>query len=352
MDHAVVLAGGSGTRFWPESRRSRSKQFLDLTGEGPMVAATVRRLAPLFGRGNVWIVAGEKDARHLSPRALGVAPGRILLEPEGRNTAPAVALAAAAIARKDPEAVVAATPADHAVGDPRSFRAALARALRLARGGGRYVTIGIPPTRPATGYGYIERGSPLPGDGAFRVRRFTEKPALAAARRFVRSGRYYWNSGIFVFRARTYRESLARLLPDVEAAVSGAFRAYGTAAFPGRLRAAWRRIPPVSVDYGIMEKEEGILVVPGTFGWSDLGTWMSLHEYLGGPTENVATGRAVLSGCRGCLVRTDRGVVAVLGMTDTVVVRSGDAVLVFPRERAEEVKKVAEEVARRFPDFA
>jgi mannose-1-phosphate guanylyltransferase len=178
MDHAIVMAGGSGTRFWPESRLRRSKQFLNLTGDGPMIVETVRRLFPLVPRENVWVVAGEKDAPHLKARTLGVPPRNILLEPQGRNTAPAVALAALIIERRDQDAVIAATPADHAVADAASFRSTLRKGFRLARSTGRFVTLGITPAHPATGYGYIERGAPYRrgGKGVYLVRRNTRSP--------------------------------------------------------------------------------------------------------------------------------------------------------------------------------
>ncbi len=354
MDHAVVMAGGSGTRFWPESRAERSKQFLDLTGRGPMIAETVRRLRPLFRRENIWVVAGEKDARHLSARALGIPGANVLLEPQGRNTAPAMAFAVARIAGKDPAAVIAATPADHAVKDGPAFRRILRKGLLLAGGTGRFVTLGIAPSHPATGYGYIERGKPFGrgGEGAWHVRKFTEKPDLATARRFVRSGRYDWNSGVFLFRASVFRDSMARLLPAIHDEIETAFRWDGTRAFRGKLAAAYRRLPSISVDYGILEREEGILVIPADFGWSDLGTWRSLHEFIGKPGDNVTFGNAILSDCRGTLVRSDKGLVAVVGMEDVVVVRSGDAVLVCPRSRSEEVKRIAEEVRRDFPSLA
>ncbi len=354
MDHLVVLAGGSGTRFWPESRQKRSKQFLDLTGKGPMVAETIRRLLPLFRKENVWIVAGEKDAPHLKPPPHGIPRENVLLEPAGRNTGPAMALAVASIVRRDPAAVVAATPADHAIGREGAFRTALRQALRLARRTGRFVTLGIPPTHPATGYGYIERGKPYGPDGrsAYNVVRFTEKPDLAAARRFLSSGRFYWNSGVFVFSAREFEDRLRRFLPEVREGFAKAFRAHGGKRFATALRAAYRRFPSISVDYGILEKERDILVIPGDFGWSDLGTWRSLHEFLVPPGENIAFGDAILEACRNCLVRTDRGVVAVLGMEGVVVVRSGDAVLVCPRERSEDVKRLAGEIAKRHPSQA
>lgn len=353
MEHAVVMAGGSGTRFWPESRARRSKQFLDLTGGGPMIRETLRRIFPVVPPERVWVVAGRKDAPHLSPRALGIPKPNILLEPEGRNTAPAVAFAAACIARRDPDAVILATPADHAIADLRRFRAVIRKGLRLARDTGRFVTLGIPPTHPATGYGYIEKGRPFPGrvQGAFEVARFTEKPDLATARKFLRSGRFDWNSGLFVFRADTFADRLRRFLPEVDRRIRNAFRGDRNG-FPRRLRHAYRQMPSVSVDYGILEKEQGILVLPADMGWSDLGTWHSLHEFLGGSGGNITFGDAILEECRDCLVRTDAGVVAVLGMDGVVVVRSGDAVLVCPRARSEEVKRMVEEVRRRFPALA
>ncbi len=354
MDHAVVMAGGSGKRFWPESRMHRSKQFLDLTGGGPMIVETVRRLLPLVPRKNVWVVAGEKDAPHLSARALGVPPGNIVLEPEGRNTAPAVALAAALIEARDKDAVIAATPADHAVADAASFRAVLGKGFRLARRTGRFVTLGIAPAHPATGYGYIERGDPYREgrDGAYLVRRFTEKPDIKTARRFLRTRRFYWNSGVFVVRAGTYRNRVARFLPAVHRELERALREAGKRGFRDGLRRAYARMPSVSVDYGILEKEDGILVIPSDFGWNDIGTWRSLHEFLGGAGENVTAGKAILEDTRGALVRSDRGVVAVIGMEDVVVIRNGDAVLVCPRHRSEEVKGIVDEVERRFPDLA
>jgi mannose-1-phosphate guanylyltransferase/mannose-6-phosphate isomerase len=353
MDHAVVLAGGSGTRFWPESRTRRSKQFLDLTGGGPMIRETLDRLRPVIPPEQLWIVAGRKDARHLSPAALGVPKRNILLEPEGKNTAPAIALAAAVIARSDPEAVILAAPADHAIADVRAFHAVIRKGLRLARETGRFVTLGVPPTHPSTGYGYIERGSPFPGrvKGAFTVARFAEKPDHATARRFLRSGRFDWNSGLFLFRTDTFGDRLSKFLPEVEERIRGALRG-DRKGFARRLAEAYRGMPSISIDYGILEKEKGILVLPAEMGWNDLGTWRSLHEFLGEEGGNVTFGDVILTDCKNTLVRTDRGLVAVLGMEDTVVVRCGDAVLVCPRSRSEDVKGMVGEVRQRFPGLA
>lgn len=354
MRHAVVMAGGSGTRFWPESRIARSKQFLDLTGRGPMIVETIRRIAPLFPERNVWVVAGEKDAPNLSPRLLGIPRGNLLLEPQGKNTAPAVALAAARIHRKDPDAVIAATPADHAVADLTAFRAIFRKALRVAGSTERIVTLGIAPKHPATGYGYIERGESFRegGDGVYLVRRFTEKPDLPTARRFLRAKRYAWNSGVFFCRAGVYIERMKRFLPDVWKALEKAVFGRRGKGFEERLRSAYARIPSVSVDHGILEKDDGILVIPSDFGWNDLGTWRSLHDFLAGGDANVTFGNVVLSGCRGSLVRTDRGVVAVVGMEGVVVVRSGEAVLVCRRDRSEQVKEIVDQVRKSYPGLA
>jgi mannose-1-phosphate guanylyltransferase len=355
MDHAVVMAGGSGTRFWPESRARRAKQFLNLTGRGSMIVETIRRFAPLMPAENIWVVAGEKDREQLSAGALGIPAENLLFEPEGRNTAPAVAFAAAAIRLRDPEAVVVATPADHAIGDLKGFRAVIRKALRLTRSSGCFVTLGIPPTHPATGYGYIERGKPCGGSqgGAFHVRRFAEKPDAATARRFLRSGRFDWNSGLFLFRLPEFRERLLAHLPEVHREIETAFRQAGKRTFPAALRKAYRAIPSVSVDHGLLEHESEILVVPAAVGWNDIGTWRSLHEFLGKDEKgNVLFGNAIATDCRNVLVRSDRGVVAVLGMEDVVVVRSGDAVLVCPQERSEEVKGIVEQVKRKYPELA
>lgn len=352
MDHAVVLAGGSGTRFWPESRTCRSKQFLDLTGGGPMIRETLDRLRPVVPPERLWIVAGRKDAPHLSPGALGIPKKNILLEPEGKNTAPAVALAAAVIAKADPDAVILATPADHAIADVGAFHAVIRKGLKLARETGRFITLGIPPTHPSTGYGYIERGKPFPGKmkGAFQVARFAEKPDHATAKRFLRSGRFDWNSGLFLFRTDMFADSLSKHLPEVGASIREALRG-GRNGFARRLAEAYRRMPSISIDYGILEKEKGILVLPADMGWNDLGTWRSLHEFLGQEGGNVTFGDVILTDCRNTLVRTDSGLVAVLGMEDTVVVRCGDAVLVCPRSRSEDVKGMVGEVRKRFPSL-
>lgn len=354
MRHAVVMAGGSGTRFWPESRIARSKQFLDLTGQGPMIVQTLRRIAPLFPDRNLWVVAGEKDAPNLSSRSLGIPRGNVLLEPQGKNTAPAMALAAARIHRMDPDAVIAATPADHAVANLGAFRAIFRKALRVAGSTDRIVTLGIAPKHPATGYGYIERGKPFRAgeDGVYHVRRFTEKPDLPTARRFVRTKRYDWNSGVFFCRSGVYLDRMKRYLPDMWRELEKANAGGRGKESRERLRTAYARIPSVSVDHGILEKDEGILVIPSDFGWNDLGTWRSLHEFLGGGDANITFGNVLLSDCRGSLVRTDRGVVAVVGMEDVVVVRSGEAVLVCRRDRSEQTKEIVDLVRRKYPGLA
>ncbi|MCL2102437.1 MAG: sugar phosphate nucleotidyltransferase [Syntrophorhabdaceae bacterium] len=353
MDHAVVLAGGSGLRFWPESRARRSKQFLNLTGGGTMICETLDRLRPLFPPERLWVVAGRKDAPLLSHRALGIRKDNILLEPEGRNTAPAISLAAAVIAQKDPDSVLLFTPSDHAIADARAFLSVIRKGLKLARETGRFVTLGVLPTYPSTSYGYIERGTPFPGKvkGAFNVARFAEKPDLSTAKRFLRSGRFDWNSGVFLFRNDTLAKSIAKFLPEVGEAIGKVLQGKSSG-FEQRLAEAYRRMPSISIDYGLLEKEKDILVLQANMGWNDLGAWRSLHEFLSKGNENVVFGNVILTDCKNTLARTDSGLIAAIGMEDTVIIRCGDAVLVCPRSRSEDVKKMAEEVRKRFPDLA
>ncbi len=286
------------------------------------------------------------------PAALGIPKGNILLEPEGKNTAPAVALAAAVISAADPGAVILATPADHAIANVRAFHAVIRKGLALAREtGDSSPSASLRPTHPpGTGTSSAGRRSPerrgapsgSPGSPRSRTWHGQEVPAL---------GRFDWNSGLFAFRTDTFAESLARHLPEVEAAIREAMRG-GRKGFARRLPEAYRRMPSISIDYGILEKEKGILVLPAEMDGTTWGHGASLHEFLGEEGGNVTFGDVILNDCRNTLVRTDKGLVAVLGMEDTVVVRCGDAVLVCPRSRSEDVKGMVAEVRKRFPSLA
>lgn len=346
--YAVIMAGGAGTRFWPASRSSRPKQLLPLAGgsEETLLAATVRRLAPLVTEDRVVVVTGEHLADATAKAVPGVPRSQILCEPAPRNTAPCIAWATATIARLDPDALVAVLPSDHFIADEEEFRRVLARALRSAESG-RVTTIGIVPTRPETGYGYIELGDAFEGDtGAKRVARFVEKPDRAKAEQFLAGKRHLWNAGMFFFRARDMAELVVRHLPELSSGVAKIDAAAGGGNAAEVLSAVFPTLPSVSIDHGVMEKAEGLAVVPGEFGWNDVGSWQSAWE-LGSPDEagNSLSAGAVAIDSKNNLVRTlgkGKKVVALVGVNDLVVVETEDALLVIPRDRAQDVRLIVD----------
>ncbi len=349
--YAVIMAGGAGTRFWPASRSLRPKQLLPLaggTGE-TLLAATVRRLAPLITPDHVFIVTGEHLAEATAKAVPGVPRAQILCEPAARNTAPCIAWATATIARVDPDALVAVLPSDHFIGDENEFRNVLDRALKTAASG-RVTTVGIVPTRPETGYGYIEVGDELDGAGAVTgaksVVRFVEKPDRARAETFLADGRHVWNAGMFFFRAREMSQLVERHLPDVATGVAKIDEAARAGKEPEVLKAIFPTLPSVSIDNGVMEKAAGLAMVAGDFGWNDVGSWQSAWE-LGSPdgAGNALSAGAVAIDSKNNLVRTlgtGKKVVALVGVSDLVVVETEDALLVIPRERAQDVRLVVE----------
>ena len=344
----VILCGGSGSRLWPMSRRLLPKQFLPLAGEKTLFQDTVLRTRSAAGCSAPVVVTND-DQRFLAAdqlAELGIGPRALLLEPAGRNTAPAVAAAALHVLREDPAAILLVQPSDHVIGDVRAFHAALAEAVSIA-GEGYLVTFGIPPTEPATGYGYIEAGDAIAG-GAFRIRRFVEKPDLARAQAFLAQGGFFWNSGMFVYQARRFVDELERLRPDVLAAVRAALaRATPDLGFLRLDREAFAASPSVSVDYAVMERTDSGAMVRASMSWSDVGSWSALWE-VGEKdgARNVVRGDVELSGAEGCYVHADGRHVSVLGARDLVVVETGDAVLVAARDRAQDVKEVVEKLDR------
>lgn len=340
----VILSGGSGTRLWPLSRKLLPKQFLPLVTRRTMIQDTVLRLAGLPDLGAPLLVAGEEQ-RFLAAeqlREVGVRPARILLEPVGRNTAPAIAAAALVAQADDPKALLLVLPSDHAIRDLAAFHAAVGEA-RTAAESGRLVTFGMRPTGPETGFGYIEAGEPLAGlPGARAIKRFVEKPDAATARRFLEAGTYLWNSGMLVFGAGRYLEELGRHRPEILAAarraVEGAARDLDFLRLEEKSFAA---SPAESVDTAVMERTAAGAVVPCELGWSDVGSFDALWALGEKDAQgNVAQGDVLLSGASGCYVRADGRMVAVLGAADLVIVETGDALLVATRARAQEVKEV------------
>jgi mannose-1-phosphate guanylyltransferase/mannose-6-phosphate isomerase len=341
----VILSGGSGTRLWPVSRESFPKQLWPLISERTMIQETALRAT---GQGFAPpVVVCNQAHRFLIAeqlRCAGIADARIVLEPVGRNSAPAIAAAAVLVAETDPDAVLWMMAADAAIADVPALHRALDIAVAAARAG-RIVTFGMKPTAPETGYGYIEVGEPLPDlPGVHALARFVEKPDAATAAMLVASGRHLWNSGMFVFTARTLIEEVERYAPEVLAAVRAAVAERRTDLDFIRLdEAAFATSPNISLDYAVAEPTTRAAVVPADIGWSDVGSWGALWE-LGQKDEagNVAVGEVLLEGAENCYVRSDGMLVAVVGLKDAVVVVTTDAVLAMSRDAAQDVKKVVD----------
>ncbi|MCX7893536.1 MAG: mannose-1-phosphate guanylyltransferase/mannose-6-phosphate isomerase [Burkholderiales bacterium] len=341
--HPVILCGGSGSRLWPMSRRLLPKQFLPLVSERSMLQDTVLRLAGLGAADPILVANNEhrflvaEQLREVDARA-----GALVLEPVGRNTAPAVAVAALAALARDREATLAVLAADHLIRDVYRFHEAMRGAARLARAG-KLVTFGITPDAPATGYGYIERGAPIPGhDGAYAVARFVEKPDRATAEGFVASGRFSWNSGMFVFGAQRVLDELARHAPAILAAATASWeRATRDLDFLRLDAPAFAACPSESIDYAVMEKTAEAAVIPVDIGWSDVGSWSTLWEVSAKDAAgNTARGDVHLAGAEGCYVRAESRLVSVIGARDLVVVETDDAVLVAAKDAVQGVKDV------------
>jgi len=344
----VILAGGSGTRLWPLSRQLYPKQFLPLVEERTMFQATVSRAMEIPGAGSPLVVCNDEHRFLVREQlaAIEVVPGAIILEPFGRNTAPAAAVAALQGLSGEDDPLLLLLPADHLIKDEAAFRAAVQLGEPLAAAGG-LVTFGIVPDRPETGYGYIKKGAPT-GAGGFRVASFVEKPAPEVAREYVDSGQYLWNSGMFLFKA-------SRLIAEMEEHAS-LIMVNCREAFTGRktdldfarlAEAPFRDCPSDSLDYAVMEKTGAAVVVPLTCGWSDLGSWGSLQEVNGRDEGgNVTKGDVLLRDVQDCYLRSESRLVAAIGVKDLVVVETADAVLVADRSRSQEVKEVVERLRR------
>jgi mannose-1-phosphate guanylyltransferase len=347
---AVLLAGGRGTRFWPRSRIRSPKQLLNIVGTQTMLRETMARLSPLFPPSNVWIVTNTQQASAAKREMPRVPKSHVLSEPAGCNTAAAIGLAAVHLVREHGDALMAVLPSDSYIADGARYRRLVRAALELARAPGNLVVFGVPPSRPEIGYGYIERGaiaSKQHGVPAFAVRRFTEKPALALARKYVSSGKYLWNAGMFFWRASTLLENLARFLPATHDALRELAKSIGTPRYASALRHIYPALENISVDYAVMEpatrseNASRVLVIPAKVGWSDIGSWAAVYELLatkrGG---NVSAGSSFTLDADRNYFWSPKKFVAAIGVHDLVLVETDDALLLCSRDRSQDVGKI------------
>jgi len=350
--HAVILAGGRGTRFWPRSRTRTPKQLLNIVGKSTMIEQTVERLRPIVPADRIWTVTNAEQASALKKQLPAATRKRVLVEPVGKNTTAAIALAAIHIrqAAKDADALMAVLPADHFIAQPDRYRLIVSAALAAARTPGRMLVLGIPPTRPDTGFGYIERiGEPIPESKipVFAVRRFTEKPALPMAQEYVASGNYHWNAGMFFWRVSTFLDSLKTHLPKTYEALESLARYIGKRNYAAHLKKIYSRLENISVDYAILEQTTAmpgpprVYVIPAEIGWSDIGSWAAVYELLAKkPGENIFAGDGEALDTQGCFFWSPGKFVAAIGVKDLVVVDTPDALLICPRDRAQDVGKI------------
>jgi mannose-1-phosphate guanylyltransferase len=354
----IILAGGSGTRFWPRSRKARAKQVLALDGERTMIQRTVDRLGPLARRDDFWVITNDLLSPTICDQLDVVPAAQVVCEPAARNTAPAAGLAAFLIEKTNPDAVLGIFPADHVIADEAAFLAVVEHAIRIAAAGENIVVLGVTPTRPETGYGYIETGSVL-DDGSLRVRRFTEKPNYERAGEFVAAGNYHWNSGIFVWSARTLASAIREHLSETAPILEEIAAAYGTPGFRKVFERLYPQCENISIDYAVLEPRSAkgehrsnLYCLPANFGWNDLGSWAALYEHqleqanLSDKYENVSESAGSLPlDSHGNYVYSPNKFVALIGVKDLVVVETDDAILITTRHHSQDVGKIVKQLA-------
>ena len=354
----VIPAGGGGTRLWPRSRRETPKQFLDIVSERTMLQETTDRVKGLVPPERLYVITNARHAGAVRAQLRGVPPGNVVGEPEGRDSAPAIGLMAAILEKtQGPETIMATLPADHVILHEAKFRDILRAASDVAADG-YLVTLGIPPTGPDVGFGYIQSGETLReqtevGVPVYLVRQFQEKPSREVAEEYLRDGGYYWNAGMFIASVKTLRDLYKTHLPQMEEGFAKIVAALGTDAFEATLAAVFPTLEKVSVDYGIAEKADRVAVIPADIGWNDVGSWERLAEVLeaGGKhdaeTGNVVIGQHLGVDTHGALIYSPDRLVATIGLDDIIVIDTPDAILICPKSRSEDVKKIVEELKAR-----
>jgi mannose-1-phosphate guanylyltransferase len=351
---AVIMAGGVGQRFWPRSREKSPKQLLEIVGKGTMIQNTVRRFQQVVDPNDIQIVTNRVQKQLILKQLPQFDEENILVEPMGRNTAACIGLSALFIRRLDPKAVMVVSPADHLIQDIDEFRRVMALAIETADTSHALLTIGIHPTHPETGYGYIQMhvddgpNNPYFGRGVQRVKTFAEKPNLQTAERFLASGDFLWNSGMFVWRVDAILAQIERCLPDLHTELLKIEAAIGTPQYQSVLETAYGMIRGISIDYGVMEKASEVYVIPGKFGWSDIGSWDEVYRVSGKDDNgNSITGTVIPKDTTSSFIYSPGKVVAAIGVSDLIIINTDDALLICARGRSQEVKEVTDYLKRK-----
>jgi mannose-1-phosphate guanylyltransferase len=351
--YAVIMAGGVGSRFWPQSRERSPKQVLEIVGSGSMISNTIARIQPLVSSDKVLVVTNKLQKDIILKQVPSLPLQNVLTEPLGRNTAPCIGLAAQWISRHDPDAVMIILPADHIIRDTEEFLHVLQRAVHVAQESDALVTIGIKPTHPETGYGYIQfedssEKNPFAMDGIYRVKTFAEKPNLETAEKFLKSGDFLWNSGMFIWKANVILQEIEKYIPELSEQLVKLEQAIGTEVYQTTLERVYGVIRSISIDYGVMEKASKVFVAKGDFGWSDVGSWDEVVRLTPIDGEgNALRGTVIAKDSHRNYIDAGNKVVATIGMEDIIVVVTDDAVLICKKGRSQDVKEVVDYLRRK-----
>src|SRR5690554_1190124 len=344
--YCLIMAGGSGTRFWPRSRTIKPKQYLNLFGEDSRLESTISRFEKSIETDNVYIVSGKSQAGVLEEQAKRLPHKNLIYEPVGRNTLPCIGLAAMIVAKDNPEGLMVVSPSDHLIQDDEIFSETVLAAAKLAKEKDGIVTIGITPAHPATGYGYVQVDHELSSDEQirqFKVKQFVEKPDYKTASSYLHQGGFYWNSGLFIFKVSVFIDAVKKFAPILYKDLQTIQAEIGKISYESTLESIYPMVESISIDYGIMEHADNIYLVEGNFQWNDLGSWDSVYNYSTKDEEgNAGIGENIFVNTNNSYASTDEGIVAIIGLDDVVVVREGNAVMVCKRDQAEDVKVVVE----------
>ncbi|MCD6441009.1 MAG: mannose-1-phosphate guanylyltransferase [Candidatus Marinimicrobia bacterium] len=348
--YAVIMAGGVGKRFWPRSRKERPKQLLDIISDQSMLRLTYERLKKVTDEKKIYIVAGQNLSEPILRELPELPIKNLIIEPSGKNTAPCIGLAATAIIQKDPSAVMGVFPADHLILDIKSFKKSVEMGVQLARDHVALVTFGITPNRPATGYGYIQysKKDAVHKDTIFKVKTFAEKPNLPTAKRFLESGEFLWNSGMFIWKVDNILNSIKLFLPELHESLKVIAEAMDTPKYPGVLKKQWATIHSESVDYGVMEKAKNVYVVKSTFDWSDVGSWDAVYEIKEKDQNgNVIIGEVVTMDTENSYIYSRKNLISTIGVKDLIIIQSKNSTLIVNRNESEQVKDLVDLLERK-----
>jgi len=347
--HAVIMAGGIGKRFWPRSRRECPKQLLDIVSGQSMLKLTYERLKHTTDEKKIYVVASQSLYEPILKELPGLPEKNILLEPSGKNTAPCIGLAATIISQKDPNAVMGVFPADHLILDIEKFKETTESGVQFARDHVALVTFGITPTRPATGYGYVQynRLQPIYRDLVYKVKTFAEKPNLATAKRFVETGEFLWNSGMFIWKVENILNAIKLFLPELHDSLQQIAGAFETRQYQRTLKREWATVHSMSIDYGVMEKAKDVYVIKSSFDWSDVGSWDAVYDILKKDENgNVLIGEVSPLRTRNSYIYSHKNLIATIGVKDLIIIQFKNATLIVNRHESEQVKELVDLLER------